>query len=128
MVQPIFVIPLLICAIEAVLCFKVPVNKPLSNVGRSHRTHATSEGGLLNIETQNVEKILDLVRPQLAAEGGKVSLTGINDHEILIKLDGNCKSCPYRLDTVKNVIEATLVRFLKCKGGKQITVKVVEDK
>lgn len=95
--------------------------------GRTHRAYAAPDKSLLEINAENVEKVLDLVRPQLASDGGGVSLVGIEDHEVKVKFDGACKACPHRIGTVKGVIEATLARFLEAKDGKQITVKLVDE-
>lgn len=107
--------------------------------GRTHRAYAAPDKSLLEINAENVEKVLDLVRPQLASDGGGVSLVGIEDHEVKVKVclhnrghhnmqfDGACKACPHRIGTVKGVIEATLARFLEAKDGKQITVKLVDE-
>ncbi|KAK1443283.1 hypothetical protein BgAZ_201590 [Babesia gibsoni] len=106
--------------------FKLPSHGHREYRTKWNRLHASTESFLLDINKENVEKVLDLVRPQLEADGGGVSLMGIDDHEIKLRFDGACKACPYRLGTVSSVIESTLVKFLKAQEGKQITVKLVD--
>ncbi|KAG6439893.1 NifU-like domain family protein [Babesia bovis T2Bo] len=127
MIKLIFALLSVCCILEATYGFKQNGYNVPPRSGRLSRIKASDSSTLRDINATSVEDALDLVRPQIAAEGGQVSLEGINDHEILIKMHGKCKNCAYRMKTVKSVIEATLIKFLKSEVGKQITVKVVDD-
>ncbi len=56
-----------------------------------------------------VEKVLEMVRPALQADGGDVELIGISpDGVVSVKLKGACGSCPMSTMTLKMGIEKTL--------------------
>jgi len=58
---------------------------------------------------ENVEKVLDLIRPALQADGGDVELVDVSDDGIVsVKLTGACGSCPMSTMTLKMGIERTL--------------------
>ncbi|GIX65887.1 NifU-like scaffold protein, putative [Babesia caballi] len=114
-------------AAKAATAFRVPVHGALAAGGRPLCVRAASDDGLFDISAENVEKVLDLVRPQLAADGGGVALAGVEDHQVAVRFSGACRACPHRTGTVKSVIESTLARFIRAKDGKQITVKLVDD-
>lgn len=58
---------------------------------------------------QEVEKILDRIRPGLQADGGDVELVDVSDDGIVtVKLLGACQGCPMSTLTIKNGIEKTL--------------------
>ncbi|RAX59223.1 hypothetical protein CCZ01_00315 [Helicobacter monodelphidis] len=55
-----------------------------------------------------VEHILDKVRPQLALDGGDVTLIGIASGKVYVRLDGACKGCSSSTTTLKYGIERAL--------------------
>ncbi|MGW8312892.1 MAG: NifU family protein [Desulfuromonadales bacterium] len=58
---------------------------------------------------ENVQKVLDLIRPALQADGGDVELVDVTDDGIVsVKLTGACGSCPMSTMTLKMGIERTL--------------------
>lgn len=58
---------------------------------------------------EEVEKVLQLVRPALQADGGDVELVDVSDEGIVsVKLKGACGSCPMSTMTLKMGIERTL--------------------
>ena len=58
---------------------------------------------------EEVEEVLDKVRPQLAAEGGDVELVDVTDDGVVkVKLQGACASCPMSTMTLSMSIEKTL--------------------
>jgi Fe-S cluster biogenesis protein NfuA len=58
---------------------------------------------------ENVQKVLDLIRPALQADGGDVELVDITDDGVVsVKLTGACGSCPMSTMTLKMGIERTL--------------------
>ncbi len=58
---------------------------------------------------QEIETVLNEVRPHLAADGGDVSVIDITDnHEVKIKWLGNCESCSMSTFTLKAGIEQVI--------------------
>lgn len=57
---------------------------------------------------ENVEKVLDEVRPGLMADGGNVALHEIDGLVVVLKLQGACGSCPSSAMTLKMGIELRL--------------------
>ena len=57
----------------------------------------------------NVQVVLDQVRPSLQADGGDVELVSVDDDgTIKVALQGHCRGCPYSQMTLKNGIERIL--------------------
>jgi Fe-S cluster biogenesis protein NfuA len=55
---------------------------------------------------EEVEKVLELVRPGLQADGGNVELVEVTDDGIVkVRLTGACGSCPMSTMTLKMGIE-----------------------
>jgi Fe-S cluster biogenesis protein NfuA len=55
---------------------------------------------------EEVEKVLELVRPGLQADGGDVELVEVTDDGIVkVRLKGACGSCPMSTMTLKMGIE-----------------------
>ncbi|KNA25391.1 hypothetical protein SOVF_006980 [Spinacia oleracea] len=63
---------------------------------------------VLPLTEENVEKVLDEVRPGLMADGGNVSLHEIDGLVVVLKLEGACGSCPSSAMTLKMGIELRL--------------------
>ncbi|MBN1690749.1 MAG: NifU family protein [Dehalococcoidia bacterium] len=65
-----------------------------------------------------VQEVLDIVRPSLQADGGDVELVDVKDGVVSVKLKGACAGCPMSTMTLKHGIE----RFLKEKisGVKEV--------
>ncbi|CAL8993921.1 unnamed protein product, partial [Prunus brigantina] len=57
---------------------------------------------------ENVEKVLDEVRPGLMADGGNVAPHEIDGLVVVLKLQGACGSCPSSTMTLKMGIETHL--------------------
>ncbi|XP_062232941.1 nifU-like protein 3, chloroplastic isoform X2 [Phragmites australis] len=57
---------------------------------------------------ENVEMVLDEVRPSLMADGGNVALHEIDGLVVVLKLQGACGSCPSSTMTLKMGIETRL--------------------
>ena len=56
-----------------------------------------------------VQEVLNLVRPALQADGGDVELVDVSEDGIVsVKLTGACGSCPMSTMTLKMGIERTL--------------------
>ena len=63
---------------------------------------------VLPLTEENVEKVLDEVRPGLMADGGNVALHEIDGLVVILKLQGACGSCPSSTMTLKMGIETRL--------------------
>lgn len=58
---------------------------------------------------EQVQEVLNLVRPALQADGGDVELVDVSaDGVVSVKLTGACGSCPMSTMTLKMGIEKTL--------------------
>jgi Fe-S cluster biogenesis protein NfuA len=59
---------------------------------------------------ERVEETLDLIRPQLGADGGGVDLVDVNDEGVVsVRLTGACGGCPMSTMTLKMGIERVLL-------------------
>ena len=54
---------------------------------------------------ENVEKVLDELRPFLMADGGNVEVVEIDGPVVKVRLQGACGSCPSSTMTLKMGIE-----------------------
>lgn len=63
----------------------------------------------LPLTAENVESVLDEVRPYLMADGGNVALHEIDGNIVRLILQGACGSCPSSVTTVKMGIERRLM-------------------
>lgn len=57
---------------------------------------------------ENVEAVLEQIRPALKADGGDVELVDVNDGVVRLKLKGACSTCPMSTMTLKMGIERLL--------------------
>jgi Fe-S cluster biogenesis protein NfuA len=58
-----------------------------------------------------VEEALDLVRPQLRADGGGVDLVDVDEEGVVsVRLTGACGGCPMSTMTLKMGIERLLIK------------------
>ncbi|XP_042420602.1 nifU-like protein 3, chloroplastic isoform X1 [Zingiber officinale] len=64
---------------------------------------------VLPLTEENVELVLDEVRPSLMADGGNVALHEIDGLVVVLKLQGACGSCPSSTMTLKMGIETRLM-------------------
>ncbi|KAL5203797.1 hypothetical protein ABZP36_008668 [Zizania latifolia] len=63
----------------------------------------------LPLTAENIEMVLDEVRPYLMTDGGNVALHEIDGNVVRLKLQGACGSCPASVTTVKMGIERRLM-------------------
>ena len=61
-----------------------------------------------DIVREEVEKIIDEIRPALQADGGNIELVDVQDGVVKVKLMGACGSCPMSQLTLKRGVEARL--------------------
>ena len=62
----------------------------------------------LTLTPDNVETVLDELRPYLMADGGNVELVEIDGPIVRLRLQGACGSCPSSTMTLKMGIERRL--------------------
>ncbi|MFM7475419.1 MAG: NifU family protein [Microcystis aeruginosa] len=62
----------------------------------------------LTLTPDNVEKVLDEMRPYLMSDGGNVELVEIDGPIVKVRLQGACGSCPSSTMTLKMGIERRL--------------------
>lgn len=65
----------------------------------------------------DVETVLDTIRPSLMADGGNVELVDIDDGVVKLRLIGSCSSCSSSTMTLKMGIERALkkaVPMVRC--------------
>ena len=63
---------------------------------------------VLALTSENVENVLDELRPFLMADGGNVELIDIEGPIVKLRLQGACGSCPSSTMTLKMGIERRL--------------------
>merc|ERR1712118_607324 len=61
--------------------------------------------GPLDLTEENVELVLDRMRPYLIADGGNVALRDIDGGVVILELQGACGSCPSSSLTMKMGLE-----------------------
>ncbi|CAN8325956.1 unnamed protein product [Cochlearia groenlandica] len=75
---------------------------------RKRAGHVLSPICVMPLTEENVEIVLDEVRPSLMADGGNVALHEIDGLVVVLKLQGACGSCPSSSMTLKMGIESRL--------------------
>ena len=60
------------------------------------------------LTSENVEKVLDELRPFLISDGGNVEVVDIDGPVVKVRLEGACGSCPSSTMTLKMGIERKL--------------------
>lgn len=60
----------------------------------------------------DVEAVLDTLRPSLMADGGNVELVDIDDGVVKLRLVGSCSSCSSSTMTLKMGIERALKKAI----------------
>jgi Fe-S cluster biogenesis protein NfuA len=62
---------------------------------------------------KKIENIIDQIRPYLQQDGGDIKFVELTDDNIVnVELTGACGSCPYSTMTLKNGVEAAVVKAL----------------
>jgi Fe-S cluster biogenesis protein NfuA len=61
---------------------------------------------------ENVETVLNKIRPSLQADGGDVKLVSVNEGTVKVMLTGACGGCPMSTMTLKMGIERILKKEL----------------
>lgn len=73
-----------------------------------HEIPASKAGGTMQLTEENVEVVLDELRPFLISDGGNVKLVGIDGHDVILELQGACVGCASSEATMKDGIEKRL--------------------
>jgi Fe-S cluster biogenesis protein NfuA len=73
--------------------------------GVKERTFSQKEKAMTR---ENVEEVLDKIRPSLVRDGGNVELVNVNDGTVEVRLTGACAGCPMSTMTLKMGIEQML--------------------
>lgn len=66
----------------------------------------------LALTPDNVEQVLDELRPYLISDGGNVELVEIDGPVVKLRLQGACGSCPSSTMTLRMGIERRLREFI----------------
>ncbi|KAK7295844.1 hypothetical protein RJT34_18756 [Clitoria ternatea] len=80
----------------------------ISSRAPRNKAGVVSPSCILPLTEENVERVLDEVRPSLMADGGNVALHEIDGLVVILKLQGACGSCPSSTMTLKMGIETRL--------------------
>ncbi|MBD0343680.1 MAG: NifU family protein [Coleofasciculus sp. Co-bin14] len=64
------------------------------------------------LTSDNVETVLDEMRPYLIADGGNVELVELDGPVVKLRLQGACGSCPSSTMTLRMGIERRLREFI----------------
>lgn len=66
----------------------------------------------LALTNENVEQVLNELRPYLMADGGNVELVEIDGPTVKLRLQGACGSCPSSAMTLRMGIERRLREYI----------------
>lgn len=67
-----------------------------------------SQAQTMELTPDNVEKVLDELRPYLMSDGGNVELVELDGPVVKLRLQGACGSCPSSTMTLRMGIERRL--------------------
>jgi Fe-S cluster biogenesis protein NfuA len=87
---------------------------------------ASSVSETLELTGDNVEKVLDEVRPYLISDGGNVELVEIDGLVVKLRLQGACGSCPSSTVTMRMGIERRLMEKIPEEEGLELTEENIE--
>ncbi|MCO5588775.1 hypothetical protein L7F22_042734 [Adiantum nelumboides] len=99
-----------------------PINRKLRRGPEAIASpEASTMDGSLALTEENVDMVLDEVRPYLMSDGGNVELCEIDGLVVKLKLQGACGSCPSSMMTMKMGIERRLMeRIPEIVGVEQV--------
>lgn len=62
---------------------------------------------------QKIKNVIEQVRPYLQQDGGDINFVEYTDDGIVnVELTGACGSCPFSTMTLKNGVEATMIKAI----------------
>jgi Fe-S cluster biogenesis protein NfuA len=85
-----------------------PFANSITGSGKVYATTADQ----LELTEENVELVLDDVRPYLMADGGNVEFVEIDGPNVYLRLQGACGSCPSSLTTMTMGIKRRLMEMI----------------
>lgn len=60
---------------------------------------------------RKVQNVIEQIKPYLEADGGSISFVELTDDNVVnVELHGACRSCPMSLMTLKNGVEAAVIK------------------
>jgi len=74
------------------------------------------EADAQEITAEQVEAVLDRVRPAIRSDGGDIELVGIEGNNVHVRLQGHCVGCPSSMMTLKFGVERALREELPSFG------------
>ncbi|XP_068663821.1 nifU-like protein 1, chloroplastic [Aristolochia californica] len=95
----------------------IKASKPFQVKASSSGSPGLYSAQQLELTPENVNFVLEDVRPYLIADGGNVDVVSVEDGVISLKLQGACGTCPSSTTTMKMGIE----RVLREKFGEAVT-------
>ncbi|XP_008793357.1 nifU-like protein 1, chloroplastic [Phoenix dactylifera] len=99
-------------------------NPPVASTAAGPSSPGLYSAKVFELSAENVNLVLEDVRPYLIADGGNVDVVSVEDGVISLELQGACGSCPSSTTTMKMGIE----RVLKEKfGGAIKDIRQVSD-
>jgi len=105
----------------------------------------TEKGGSIALTVENVDKILDEVRPYLISDGGNVAVARVDadTKTVFLKLEGACGSCASSTvtmqmgiervlkeqfgDGIKEVLRVDVDNAVNSNNSRELTMKAVQD-
>jgi Fe-S cluster biogenesis protein NfuA len=75
-------------------------------------TETAKNSETLALTNENVEKVLNEMRPYLMADGGNVELVELDGPIVRLRLQGACGSCPSSAMTLRMGIERRLKEMI----------------
>jgi Fe-S cluster biogenesis protein NfuA len=84
---------------------------------RAQRGGGASESASVAIPAGDLEArarqlVEEILRPMIAADGGKIELVSVQGRRVVVRMFGMCAGCPGRPYTVSGVIEPAVRRYL----------------
>ncbi|CAG9480579.1 NifU-like scaffold protein, putative [Plasmodium vivax] len=102
---------------------KIQNKKKISRFKIQSSEERHTDGGLhYDLTPENVEKVLNLIRPKLQIDNGDVELVDIKNNDLYIKLLGNCVTCSSNSVTVSQVIKKTLKMYIRNEKNEEPNV------
>jgi len=128
------------CARASLSAVRLDISSPFDASGDGTSTAEKEDGdssstGPLELNLENVETVLDTMRPYLMADGGNVAVTSIDDGIVKLELQGACGSCPSSTMTMKMGLERGLLERIPdivsveqvAPSGPQLTEEGIEE-
>eukprot|EP00904_Undaria_pinnatifida_P003461 jgi/Undpi1/13115/HiC_scaffold_8.g02777.m1 len=94
----------------AVRMSSTDIESPFATPGMADMEGDEDKDALLTLTLENVETVLDEMRPYLMSDGGNVRVVEIDGPIVRLELEGACGSCPSSTMTMKMGLERRLVQ------------------